>query len=76
MKAYSARLSLAENVKKFVSIVNRHPYEVDVRGGRHVVDGRSVFGVLSLNLSNRLTIEVYSDDCEDMEREILPFLIG
>lgn len=76
MKAYCARLSLAENVKRFVYIVSQHPFEVDVRLGRHVVDGKSIPGVLSLDLSKQLLVEIYSDQCEDIEREIRPFLVG
>ena len=76
MKAYRARLSLAENVKRFVDIASRHPYEIDVRGGRHVVDGKSIPGILSLDLSKQLLVEIYCDDCADMEMEISPFLVG
>lgn len=75
MKAYCARLSLAENVKQFVNIVSRHPYETDVRLGRHVVDGRSIPGVLSLDLSKRVMVEVYADDCSDLERELARFFV-
>ena len=35
MKSVNIKLSLAENVKSFVNIVNRYPYDVDLRAGRH-----------------------------------------
>ena len=35
MKSVNIRLSLAENVKAFVNLVNRYPYDVDLRAGRH-----------------------------------------
>ena len=76
MKAYFARLTLAEHVKRFADIASRQPYEIDVRGGRHVVDGKSIPGLLSLDLSKRLFVEAFSDDCSDMEREMAPFLVG
>ena len=38
MKSVTIKLSLAENVKSFVNIVNRYPYFVDLSAGRHVVD--------------------------------------
>ena len=31
MKSVNIKLSLAENVKSFVNIVNRYPYDVDLR---------------------------------------------
>ena len=34
MKSVTIKLSLAENVKAFVNIVNRYPYDVDLRSGQ------------------------------------------
>ena len=76
MKAVNIKLSLAENVKSFVNIVHRHPYDGDLRGGRHVVDGKSILGIFSLDLSKPITLEIYSDDCDDLMDEIAPFMIG
>ena len=47
MKAVNIKLSLAENVKSFVNIANRYPYDIDLRVGRHVVDGKSILGIFS-----------------------------
>ena len=51
MKSVNIKLSLAENVKSFVNIVNRYAYDVDLRAGRHVVDAKSILGIFSLDLS-------------------------
>ena len=40
MKSVMIRLSLVENVNKFVNIVSRYPFEMDLRAGRHVVDAK------------------------------------
>ena len=37
MKSINIKLSLAENVKSFVNVVSRYPYDMDLRAGRHVV---------------------------------------
>lgn len=76
MKAVNIKLSLAENVKTFVNIANRYPYDIDLRVGRHVVDGKSILGIFSLDLSKPITLEVYADNCEDLMEEIKPFVIG
>lgn len=76
MRAVNIKLSLAENVKQFVSIASRHPYDMDLRVGRHVVDGKSILGIFSLDLSKPITLEVYDDHCEDLLEEIKPFIIG
>ena len=74
MKAVNIKLSLAENVKSFVNIANRYPYDIDLRAGRHVVDAKSILGIFSLDLSKPITLEVYSDDCEDLMNDIKPFM--
>ena len=76
MKAVNIKLSLTENVKTFVNIVSRYPYDIDLRAGRHVVDAKSILGIFSLDLSKPVTVEVYADSCEDMMEEIKPFIIG
>lgn len=75
MNAVSIKLSLAENVKYFVSIVNKYPYEIDLRVGRHVVNGRSLLGIFSLDLSKPIALEVYADSCEDLMDALRPFII-
>ena len=75
MKAVNIKLSLAENVKTFVNIVNKYPYDVDLRAGRHVVDAKSILGIFSLDLSKPIAMEVYDDACDDLPEEIKPFII-
>lgn len=76
MRAVNIKLSLTENVKAFVNIVSRHPYDIDLRAGRHVVDAKSILGIFSLDLSKPVTVEVYSDTCDDLMEEIKPFIIN
>ncbi|MBQ6595706.1 MAG: HPr family phosphocarrier protein [Clostridia bacterium] len=75
MKAVNIKLSLAENVKAFVNITNRYPFDVDLRVGRHVVDGKSILGIYSLDLSKPITLEIYSDHCEDLLEELKAFIL-
>lgn len=75
MKTVNIKLSLAENVKQFVNIVNRYPYEIDLRSGRHVVDAKSILGIFSLDLSKPITMEIYIDDCDDLLKEIESFIV-
>jgi len=69
------RLSLVENVNRFVNIVGHYPFDMDLRAGRHVVDAKSILGIFSLDLSRPIALEIYSDDCEDLLKEIQPFVI-
>ena len=74
MKSVMIRLSLVENVNKFVNIVSRYPFEMDLRASRHVVDAKSILGIFSLDLSRPITLEIYSDDCEQLLADIQPFM--
>jgi len=75
MKTVTIRLSLAENVKAFVNAVNRYPFDMDLRSGRHVVDAKSILGIFSLDLSKPVTLEIRSDDCEALLEDIRPFTV-
>ena len=74
MKSVLIRLSLVENVNKFVNVVSRYPFEMDLRAGRHVVDAKSILGIFSLDLSRPITLDIYSDDCDKLMEEIKPFV--
>lgn len=75
MKTVNIKLTLAENVKNFVNIVSKYPYEIDLRSGRHVIDAKSILGIFSLDLSKPVIVEVYSDDCDDFMDDIKSFIV-
>lgn len=54
-------LSLTSKVKDFVNVSQSKTCEVILRSGRWVVDGKSILGVLSLDLSQPITLE-----CDDL----------
>lgn len=79
MKKFEIRLSLAENVKTFVNIVNRFDFDMDLRSGRHVVDAKSILGIFSLDLSKPISLEVAGDETDpaalaQLQEAIKPFL--
>ncbi len=75
MKTVMIKLSLVENVNQFVNIVGRYPFDMDLRAGRHVVDAKSILGIFSLDLSRSIALEIYSNDCDDLLKEIQPFVV-
>ena len=66
MKSVQISLKMASSVKDFVNVVSKYPYDIDLRNGRYVVDAKSILGIFSLDLSQPLTVEIYSDDCEEL----------
>jgi len=76
MKSVNIRLTMmTDHVKNFVSLVNRFPYDMDLRSGRYVVDAKSILGIFSIDLSRPIRLDIYSDDCDDLLKELDGYLI-
>lgn len=66
-----------EDLNKFGRITAKTPFDITAKQYRYVVDGRSVMGMFSLNLTAPVTIEYDSEDdkaIEQFEKEIAEFL--
>lgn len=48
-------------VKDFINDTQSEETEVTVRCGKYVVDGKSILGIFSLDLSKPLVVEYYSE---------------
>lgn len=56
-------LKTIQDVKNFVEISSKyHDSEIDVRQGRHVVDGKSILGIFSLNLLDAIKVIIDSEN--------------
>ena len=51
------RLTQAQEVKEFVTAADRCDFEVDVQDESRLVDGKSLFGVISLGLDQVVTVK-------------------
>ena len=76
MKSVNIRLTMmTDHVKNFVSLVNRYPYDMDLRSGRYVVDAKSILGIFSIDLSRPIQMDIYSDDCDDLLSELGDYIV-
>lgn len=64
--AYGIRMRQVDQVKDFVDLLSKYPYEMDLVSGRYTIDAKSLLGIYSLDLSNPLTLVIYSDSCEEL----------
>lgn len=55
-------LNNIENVNRFVSKMAEKDYEVDLSLGKYLVNAKSIMGVLSLDLTQPVTIKADTDD--------------
>ncbi|MCL2797465.1 MAG: HPr family phosphocarrier protein [Firmicutes bacterium] len=72
MKTLDITLSSA-GTKEFVNIVSRYPFDADLRSGRFLVDAKSLLGVLSLDLSKVLVLEIHEDECDELVTDLEKF---
>ena len=54
MNTFYIKLSTIEDIRKFVDIVTRQDYDIDLSSGRYVVDAKSIMGIFSLDLMNKI----------------------
>ena len=74
MQAVTISLTEVNQVKRFVNLVERAPYDVDVVSGRYTVNAKSMLGIYSLDLSKPIQVLIYSDDCEELKRDLAEFM--
>ena len=73
MKSIKISLEMAQHVKEFVNIAQDYSCEILLKSGKYVVDAKSILGIFSLDLSQPITVEVYTDDCEDLLTKLKKF---
>ena len=76
---YTVKFNI-KTVKEFVNTIYNFYAEIDAYQDKYIVDAKSLLGMFSLNLTQPITIKVYSDDLTDEERHtldiaLLPLLI-
>ena len=74
MKSLEISLNSSE-VKGFVNIVGRYPFEVDLKSGRFLIDAKSLLGILSLDLSKPVVLEIHSNDCDELIADLEEFVV-
>ncbi len=75
MKTVNIMLSTINDVKDFVSAVNKYDFDVDLVSGRYAVDAKSIMGIFSLDLSKPITLQSHSENSEEFDKEIARFIV-
>jgi phosphotransferase system HPr-like phosphotransfer protein len=65
---FKVKISTIDNVKTFSRICEGFNYDIDVYAGRYIVDGRSILGILSFDLTKVLNVKINTDDEEVIEK--------
>lgn len=60
----NVKFSCVEDVKNFVRYAEQQNFEVDLVSGRYVIDGKSIMGIFSLDLSKPKMLEIHASNDE------------
>ena len=75
MNTFYIKLSTIEDIRKFVDIVTRQDYDIDLSSGRYVVDAKSIMGIFSLELMNKILLTAHTDDVEDLKKALAAYIV-
>jgi phosphotransferase system HPr-like phosphotransfer protein len=64
------RLNTIEKVKKFISVATLFDGDLVIESGKYVVDGKSIMGILSLDLNKDLILKVFENVDGETEKLI------
>lgn len=75
MKTMRIRLNGVDDIRAFVNAVAMYEYDIDLRGGRYVVDAKSIMGIFSLDLSSPIEMVVYGDKEDELIARVQKFVV-
>jgi phosphotransferase system HPr-like phosphotransfer protein len=73
MKSIKISLEMAQRVKEFVNITQNYSFEILLKSGKYIVDAKSILGIFSLDLSQPIVVEAYSDNCDELLEKLKKF---
>ena len=79
MKSREFVIGTVSNVKEFVNITCKYIEDIDLVKGRYIVDAKSIMGIFSLDLSQPISVCIYTDDevrAEEFFKEVETALRG
>lgn len=70
MMEFDIKLSNPEKVHKFVQITSTCEHSIDLVYGRYMVDGKSIVGVFTLNLTQPVRMVIHGEECSEMIEQL------
>ncbi len=73
MQQLNVKFNNVEQIRQFISVIEKFDTNFDLGAGRRVVDAKSILGVMGLDLSEPLRLRYHSSD-EEIEKKLAPFV--
>lgn len=71
---FEVRLNTIDKVKEFNEICNQYDFDIDVISGKYVVNGKSILGLLSLDLTKKLIVRIDNKDLNKLVLKVKKFI--
>lgn len=77
MTSMLVRFDQPNQVVDFVNTLSHCDYDADIKYGSHMVDAKSVLGVLYLAISRtvELILHIDEDGCRDLKQRLAKFIV-
>ena len=72
----AVKLNTTTDVSDFVNLCSKCVDDVSVYSGRYIVNGKSLMGLYSLDLSNVLKVEFYGDIPYEVKEGMKKFIVN
>ena len=69
------KLSDTEEVKDFVNAAGKCDFDIDIFYNRVIIDAKSILGIMSMDLTQELTVQCYGED-KEFDKAIQKFAIA
>lgn len=68
MNKFFIKIDSVDKVKDFCNKTFKVDFSLDLHSGRYVIDGKSIMGIFSLDLSKKIEVVVHCDDRDKVEK--------
>lgn len=75
MKTSKIKLNEASEVEEFVKAAGKCDFDIDIFYNRVIIDAKSILGIMSMDLTQELTVQCYGED-KEFEKAIQKFAIA
>ena len=75
MKEKKIMLPSVEEAKHFVAEATKCDFDIDIFYNRVIIDAKSILGIMSMDLTQELTVQCYGED-KEFDKAIQKFAIA
>ena len=65
---FIVKINTIESAKKFCDVCSKFEPEIDLSGGRYIVNAKSIMGIFTLDLTQDLVATIHSSDADVLKR--------